>query len=148
MAKLRPLLDKIISLAQLAFIPNRWIAKNQVTVQEILHSFKTRKTKLDLMAIKLDLQKAYDRVSWRFIQDVLLHLGFNQTFTSWIISCISSVSFEFLSMEVKLRASNLTGTLDKGIHSHHIYSFWGKKSSPECWTLNFGKKIFVALKPA
>ena len=30
------------------------------------------------------------------IQAVLLHLGFNQTVTSWIISCISSVSFEVL----------------------------------------------------
>lgn len=95
-AKLRPLLDKIISPAQLAFIPNRWIAENQVIVQEILHSFKTRKTKPGLMAIKLDLQKAYNRVNWKFIQAILLHLGFNETFTSWIISCISLVSFEVL----------------------------------------------------
>ena len=29
-AKIRPLLDKIISPAQLAFIPNRWIAENQL----------------------------------------------------------------------------------------------------------------------
>ena len=48
------------------------------------------------MAIKLDLQKAYDRVNWKFIQAVLLHFGFNDTFTNWIISCISSVSFEVL----------------------------------------------------
>lgn len=48
------------------------------------------------MAIKLVLQKAYDRVNWSFIQAVLLHLGFNETFTSWIISCTSSVSFEVL----------------------------------------------------
>ena len=31
-AKLRPHLDKIISSAQSAFIPNRWIAENQVIV--------------------------------------------------------------------------------------------------------------------
>ena len=34
-AKLRPHLDKIISPAQSAFIPNRWIVQNQVIVQEI-----------------------------------------------------------------------------------------------------------------
>ena len=113
-AKLKPLLDKIISLAQLAFIPNRWIAKNHVIVQEILHSFKTRKTKPDLMAIKLDLQKAYDRVSWRFIQAVLLHLGFNQTFTSWIISCISSVSFEVLINGGKTESFKLGRDLRQG----------------------------------
>ncbi|KAL0014289.1 hypothetical protein SO802_001358 [Lithocarpus litseifolius] len=57
-SKLKTLLDKIISPAQSTFIPNRWIAKNQVIVQEVLHSFKTRKTKPGLMAVKLDLQKA------------------------------------------------------------------------------------------
>ncbi|KAK9990862.1 hypothetical protein SO802_025847 [Lithocarpus litseifolius] len=95
-AKFRPLLDKIISLAQSAFIPNRWIAENQVIIQELLHGFKTRKLKPGLMAIKLDLQKAYDRVNWKFIQSILLHLGFNDTFTNWIIACVSSVTFEIM----------------------------------------------------
>ena len=30
--KIRPLLDKMISLTQSAFIPNRWIAENQIIV--------------------------------------------------------------------------------------------------------------------
>lgn len=113
-AKLRPLLDKIISPAQSAFIPNRWIVENQVIVQEILHSFKTRKTKPGLMAIKLDLQKAYDRVNWKFIQAILLHLGFNETFTSWIISCISSVSFEVLVNGGKTESFKLGRGLRQG----------------------------------
>jgi len=95
-AKLKPHLDKIISPAQSAFIPNRWIVENQVMVQEILHSFKSSKTKPGLMAIKLDLQKAYDRVNWEFIHVVLLHLGFNEVFSNWILYCISSVNFEIL----------------------------------------------------
>ena len=95
-AKLKPHLDKIISPAQSAFIPNKWIAENQVIVQEILHSFKTRKTKPGLMAIKLDLQKAYDRVSWDFIHAVLFHLGSNEVFSNWVLYCISSVTFEIL----------------------------------------------------
>ena len=36
------------------------------------------------MAIKLDLQKAYDRVNWSFLNAVLLHFGFNETFIGWI----------------------------------------------------------------
>lgn len=95
-SKLRPLLDKLISPTQSAFIPNRWIAKNQIIVQEIVHKFKSRKKKLSLTAIKLNLQKAYDRVNWKFIQAILLHFGFNDKFTNWIIACISSVSFEVL----------------------------------------------------
>ena len=54
---------------------------------------------------------------------------------------------KFLSMEVKQRASNLAGTLDKGTHSYHIYSFWGKKFSLECLTQNSGTKISMALRP-
>ena len=72
--KLRPLLDKIISPTQSAFILNKWIVENQIIVQVMLH----RRTKLGLMAIKLDLQKAYDRVTWRFLKVVLLHFGFNE----------------------------------------------------------------------
>ena len=46
------------------------------------------------MAIKLDLQKAYDRVNWKFLYAVLLHFGFNETFTNWIMSYVSSVLFD------------------------------------------------------
>ena len=48
------------------------------------------------MTIKLDLQKAYDRVNWKFLSAVLLHFGFNETFTNWIMSYVSSVSFEMV----------------------------------------------------
>ena len=61
--KLRPLLDKFISFAQSAFILDMLIVENQVIVQELINVFKTRKPKSELMAIKLDLQKAYDRVN-------------------------------------------------------------------------------------
>lgn len=167
-AKLKPLLDKIISLAQLAFIPNRWIAENQVTVQKILHSFKTRKTKLDLMAIKLDLQKAYDRVSWRFIQDVLLHLGFNQTFTSCIISCISSVSFEVLVNGGKTESFKLdrdlrqgdplssyliilgqeifSGMLDSELRNKNLYGIKTSKSGPTITHVIYANDIVLSSK--
>lgn len=74
--KIRPLLHKIIFPCQSTFVPNRWIVENQVIVQEILHSFKTGKVKTGLMAIKIDLQKAYNKVNWKFIQFVLRHFGF------------------------------------------------------------------------
>ena len=48
------------------------------------------------MAIKLDLQKVYDRVNWKFLEIVLLHFEFNEIFTSWIIAYISSVPSEVI----------------------------------------------------
>ena len=104
------------------------------------------------MAIKFNLQKAYDRLSWRFIHAVLLHLGFNQTFTSWIISCISSVSFEVLvnggktegfklgrdlrhrdslsSYLLTLGQEILFGMLDSELRNKNLYGIKTSKSGP------------------
>jgi len=46
--------------------------------------------------LKIDLFKAYDRVSWLYIRMLLTHLGFELPFINWIMSCISTVSFAVL----------------------------------------------------
>uniref|UniRef100_A0A2N9IGZ4 Reverse transcriptase domain-containing protein n=1 Tax=Fagus sylvatica TaxID=28930 RepID=A0A2N9IGZ4_FAGSY len=94
--RLRGVLPDLISPAQSTFIPGRWIAENQLIVQEILHSFKIRKVKGGFVAMKLDLQKAYDRVNWGFLRTVLTRFGFSDQFIGWIMECISSVSFSIL----------------------------------------------------
>ncbi len=43
--RLRTVIWNLVSPAQFAFISGRWIAENQLIVQEILHSFKKRKVK-------------------------------------------------------------------------------------------------------
>lgn len=62
-AKIQLVLHKLISTCQSMFILGRWIIENQVVVHEMCHNFKVRKVKTGFMAIKLDLQKAYDRVN-------------------------------------------------------------------------------------
>ena len=44
------------------------------------------------MAIKMDLEKAYDRLEWSFINKVLQAFHFPQHFTKFITSCISTTS--------------------------------------------------------
>ena len=68
--RVRAVILNFVSPAQSTFIPGRWIAENQLIVQEILHSFKQRKVKGGFVAMKLDLQKAYDRVNWEFLKRV------------------------------------------------------------------------------
>ncbi len=48
------------------------------------------------MAIKVDLQKAYDRINWGFLKPVLSQLGFSPTFVNWILQCVSTVSTSVL----------------------------------------------------
>ena len=95
-AKLRTVLDRIISPCQLAFIPGRWIGENQVITKELMHSFKTRKVKGGFVAMKVDLQKAYDRINWSFLKTVLSQLGFPHLFVEWIMQCVTTVSSSIL----------------------------------------------------
>nr|KYP36271.1 LINE-1 reverse transcriptase isogeny [Cajanus cajan] len=42
------------------------------------------------MAIKIDLEKAYDRLKWNFVKDTLQDIGLPQTFVNLIWASISS----------------------------------------------------------
>jgi hypothetical protein len=43
--------------------------------QECLHTAKTKK--LSTIILKLDLKKAYDKVSWQFLRLLLFQIGLN-----------------------------------------------------------------------
>ena len=48
------------------------------------------------LILKIDLSKAFDKVSWLYIKIILIHLGFPPTFIRWIMCCITYVSFSVL----------------------------------------------------
>lgn len=45
------------------------------------------------MAIKLDLEKAYDFLNWDYIKQCLAHFGFDCKWIDLIMECITSVNF-------------------------------------------------------
>ena len=45
------------------------------------------------MAIKTDMSKAYDRVEWIFIQQLLSKMGFDHHWIRLMMECISSVQY-------------------------------------------------------
>ena len=51
---------------------------------------------LKSVVLKIDLSKAYDRVSWTYLRVVLSKMGFAGSFISWVMSSLSSVSFALL----------------------------------------------------
>ena len=59
--KLKPLLPSLISLEKTSFVKGKKILDGIITAQEAIHSLKSLKKKG--MLIKLDLSKAYDRIS-------------------------------------------------------------------------------------
>ena len=54
------------------------------------------KGKRFLEALKLDIDKAYDRTSWRFIKIFMECMGFNQHWINLIQEYINTVSFQLL----------------------------------------------------
>ncbi|GKA61194.1 putative reverse transcriptase domain, reverse transcriptase zinc-binding domain protein [Tanacetum coccineum] len=44
-------------------------------------------------AFKVDIQKAYDTVNWRFLGFVLKCFGFHQTMINWVMACVKSPSY-------------------------------------------------------
>ena len=57
---------------------------------------KKKKGQKGFMAIKVDLEKAYDRLDQDFLEDTLVDLGFSSTFISLIMACVSTYSVQIL----------------------------------------------------
>ena len=91
-ARLRPYLENLVSPLQTAFVPGRKGIDNAVIVQELIHSISKKKGGTGYMAVKIDLEKAYDKLEWSFIRDVLVKINLPQNLIDLIMSCVSSSS--------------------------------------------------------
>ncbi|XP_074323477.1 uncharacterized protein LOC141660391 [Apium graveolens] len=92
--RLKKVLDSIISDSQSAFLPGRLISDNIMISFEVMHYLKRKKFgKEGYMALKLDMSKAYDRIEWKFLKEVLLMMGFNDWWTHLILRYVSTIEY-------------------------------------------------------
>jgi hypothetical protein len=73
--RLKNIITKVISPSQTGFVPRRNISENIVVAQEMLHSMAKMRSNIGYFAIKVDLAKAYDRLRWSFIYNILQEIG-------------------------------------------------------------------------
>lgn len=92
--RLAPILPSLISENQSSFVKGRSISKNIMLAQEIIHEIKKAKEG-DNVVIKLDMAKAYDRVSWSFTCMVLRRMGFGKIFIDMVWRIMSNNRYGF-----------------------------------------------------
>ncbi|XP_057451684.1 uncharacterized protein LOC130743447 [Lotus japonicus] len=95
--RLKLILPDIICEAQSAFVPGLLITDNALVAFECFHFMKKKISgRNGVLALKLDMSKAYDRVKWPFLASVVLKMGFPQNWVDLIMSCVTTVSFSIM----------------------------------------------------
>lgn len=100
--RLSKVLGTIVNQSQAAFIPGQQIHGHIMLAYELIRGYN-RKNSTPRCLLQMDIQKAYDTVNWRALEDILKELGFDRQFVNWIMHAVTTVSYKF----------NISGTLSK-----------------------------------
>ncbi|XP_060211804.1 uncharacterized protein LOC132639369 [Lycium barbarum] len=88
-------LQGMISLNQAGFVKGRSIVENVLLTQEIVSDIRLR-TKTANVVLKLDMAKAYDRVSWLFLTKVMRQMGYSHMVVDMIFRIVSNNWYSIL----------------------------------------------------
>ncbi|RVW47273.1 LINE-1 reverse transcriptase-like [Vitis vinifera] len=88
------MVGKVVSNSQNAFVRGRQILDASLIANEVIDSWQKRKEKG--LICKLDIEKAYDSINWKFLLKVLQKMGFGSKWVGWMWSCLSSAKFSVM----------------------------------------------------
>ena len=80
--RIKRVLGKVISPVQSAFVEGRQILDAVLIANEVVDTIIRRKE--SGIVCKLDIEKAYDHLSWEFMFQVLDKMGFGKRWVSWV----------------------------------------------------------------
>ncbi|GFP99127.1 line-1 retrotransposable element orf2 protein [Phtheirospermum japonicum] len=92
-SRLASTLGKIVDQAQSAFVEGRSMVENIHLAQEKFEKIHRIKKVSPRCILKIDLQKAFDSVSWGFLKSILEGLNFLGKFVSWVMECVTTTSY-------------------------------------------------------
>ncbi|XP_019235849.1 PREDICTED: uncharacterized protein LOC109216174 [Nicotiana attenuata] len=133
-SRLGPILPKIISANQSGFVKSRNIFENIMLAQEIVHGIK-KPTVGSNVVIKLDMAKAYNRVSWSFTCIILMRMGSSEMIIDMIWRTMSNNWYQSLLMALDVDSFSLQEALNRG--------FYMEKRGPQINHLSFVDDIII-----
>jgi hypothetical protein len=89
--RLKICIPKLVSPFQTGFVPGRNIHENIIVAKEMVHSMHKMKGRKGAFAVKVDLSKAYDKLSWEFIWRILCELKLPINMVNVIMHAVTSV---------------------------------------------------------
>ena len=88
--RLKLVLDEIIDKDQTGFLKGRYIGENTRLIYDLMNY--TEQNNIPGLLLLIDFEKAFDSVSWSFIQKVLKFLNFGPTIRRWIETFYNSIT--------------------------------------------------------
>jgi hypothetical protein len=85
-ARLAKVLSPLVSKSQSAFLKGRQLVEGVVVVNEVIDYAK--KSGKECLILKVDFEKAYDSVDWKFLDYVLQRFGFGRKWRAWMRACV------------------------------------------------------------
>lgn len=86
--RVEPILQRLIDNHQSAFLKDRYILDNVLLSHEVIHHYKH--TDQQGVVVKIDFEKAYDKINWNYLLHVMQIRGFDSKWITWMASWLIS----------------------------------------------------------
>jgi hypothetical protein len=95
--RLKVVLPIVISSYQSVFLSGRLISNNIIATYETLHTMHMKMwCKVGFMGIKLDMNKAYDKMEWEFLEAIIGKMGFSERWIKLIMECVCTITYSII----------------------------------------------------
>ncbi|GJX77884.1 F-box domain containing protein [Tanacetum coccineum] len=92
--RIKKVIGGLIGDEQNAFIKGRFILDGSLIANEAFDFLKKKKKRAFLL--KIDFEKAYVSVNWKFITDTMGQMGFGDKWCKWVKACLNSATVSVL----------------------------------------------------
>ncbi|XP_019224305.1 PREDICTED: uncharacterized protein LOC109205994 [Nicotiana attenuata] len=163
-SRISTFLPKMISPNQTGFVKGRSISENIMLAQEIVQGIKKPNIGANVV-IKLDMAKAYDRVSWSFTCIILRRLGFSELLIDMVWRTLSNNWYSVIVNGTRcgffhstrglkqgdplapalfiLGAELLSRMLNNLTHDQFFNGFYMERRGPQITHLSFADDIII-----